>query len=90
LLSKYKPEHRIIACSFKSHAINYMQCLRGVEPIQLSPIDEDKSEDEILNIMLRKALDKKLVNAGSNVIFIQGIDEEGEKEASQVRIIKAH
>ena len=46
LMSKYKPEYNVIAGTFRGVTANYMQSFRGVEVLQLNPLDEDKSEDD--------------------------------------------
>ena len=86
LVSKYRPQVKIVCASTNAQTLSQTNCLRGVIPLQ---IDSLAANDALFTKVCMACKEQKLVKTGSNVAFIHGTNEETPDESNIMKIVDA-
>ncbi|HHT51490.1 MAG TPA: pyruvate kinase [Eubacteriaceae bacterium] len=83
MVSKFRPSAQIIAFTPNYKVANSLLLVWGVYPVL---INEFKNTDEIFDITIKKALDKKLVNSGELVVITAGVPVGIEGTTNMIKV----
>lgn len=84
LISKYRPEGNILACSVNAHAVRQMNAYRGVIGLKLATL---QGVDNIIHSVIKEAKTMKLCKTGNKVAVIHGTNEETPDESNIMKIL---
>ena len=85
LVSKLKPEARILGISRDERTVRTMQIFWGVIPVKA---DEYNSTDELLDRAVELAKDKKLAKEGDLVIFTAGVPTGKTRITNMMKVVE--
>lgn len=86
LVSKYRPETKILACSINSHVVRQMNMLRGVIGYKIPTFS---GTDNVIQTVIGEAKQMKLCKSGSKIAVIHGTNEETPDEQNIMKILDA-
>ena len=85
LVSKYRPEVKILACSSNATTIRQMNASRGIFGVPISGY----KENEVVAQCINTAKDLKMVKAGQKIAMVFGTNEETPDESNVMKILDA-
>lgn len=85
LVSKYRPEVKILACSQNSTVVRQMNCSRGVIGMAVPTYNAD----QVISQCISSAKEKKIVKAGQKIAILHGSNEETPDESDIMKILDA-
>lgn len=84
LVSKYRPEVSILACSITTNAVRQMCTMRGVIGMKIPTF---QGTDNVINFLIQEAKNLKLTKTGAKVAVIYGTQEETPDESNIMKIL---
>ena len=84
LVSKYRPEVNILACSINAHAVRQMNTMRGVVGFKIPTF---QGTDNVIQFVITEAKKMGMTKAGSKVAVIHGTNEETPDESNIMKIL---
>ena len=85
LVSKYRPEVRILACSLTSNSVRQMCAMRGVIGLKIPTF---QGSDNVINFLIQEAKNMKLCKTGDKIAAIYGTQEETPDESNVMKILE--
>jgi pyruvate kinase len=84
LVSKYRPNCPILACSVSNPVIRQLNCTRGVIGYKMPSF---QGTDQLLQLVIKTARDMGLCASGHKVVTIHGTKEETPDESNIMKIL---
>merc|ERR1712195_176944 len=84
LVSKYRPNCPILACSVSNPVIRQLNCTRGVIGYKMPSF---QGTDQLLQLVIKTARDMGLCSSGHKVVTIHGTKEETPDESNIMKIL---
>lgn len=84
LVSKYRPQVPILACSVSNSVIRQLQVSRGIIGYK---IPSYQGTDNLIQLVVKQAKEMHLCKAGNKVVTIHGTNEETPDESSIMKIV---
>ena len=84
LISKYRPEVNILACSVNGPAVRQMNSIRGVTGLKLATL---QGTDNVIQQVIAEAKTLHLTKTGAKVAVIHGTNEETPDESNIMKIL---
>ena len=84
LVSKFRPEVKILACSLTSNSVRQMCTMRGVQGLKIPTF---QGTDNVINFLIQEAKSMKLCKPGDKVAAIYGTQEETPDESNIMKIL---
>mmetsp|Transcript_31448 Transcript_31448/g.48103 ORF Transcript_31448/g.48103 Transcript_31448/m.48103 type:complete len:461 (-) Transcript_31448:36-1418(-) len=84
LVSKYRPEVNILACSINAHAVRQMGVMRGVIGLKIPTF---QGTDNVIQFLISEAKSMKLCKSGDKTAIIHGTNEETPDESNIMKIL---
>jgi len=86
LVSKYRPEVKILACSINAHVVRQMNTMRGVIGFKIPTF---QGTDNVIQSVIVEAKNMKLCKSGSKIAVIHGTNEDTPDESNIMKILDA-
>ena len=84
LVSKYRPEVQILACSINAHVVQQMNSMRGVIGFKLATF---QGQENVIQQIIASAKQMNLAKPGSKIAVIHGTQEDTPDESNQMKIL---
>jgi pyruvate kinase len=85
LVSKYRPEVKILACSLTSNSVRQMCAMRGVIGMKIPTF---QGSDNVINFLIHEAKNMGLTKKGAKIAAIYGTNEETPDESNIMKILE--
>jgi pyruvate kinase len=85
LVSKYRPEVKILGCSSNKSVIQQMNSTRGV----FGMLIPSYNADQVVGNVLAQAKESKMIKPGQKVALVHGTNEETPDESNVMKILDA-
>ena len=84
LVSKYRPEVNILACSINAHAVRQMNTMRGVVGFKIPTF---QGTDNVIQFVITEAKKMNMTKTGAKIAVIHGTNEETPDESNIMKIL---
>lgn len=85
LVSKYRPEVKILGCSSNASVIRQMNVTRGVFGMKIPTYNAD----QVISQCITQSKEHKLIKSGQKIAVIHGTNEDSPDESNIMKILDA-